>query len=90
MFPAPFVIADDNTVIALRYVESINMAKDHESTVMDNLKGDATLEIRTAGGVVYTISALRQKDVLSSRFKLRDTPQEIKSDIFERWVGFVN
>lgn len=90
VFQPSFVIADDNTVVALRFVESMNLARDSEEKVVDKLKGDVTIEIRTASGVSYVISARKQIEIIGKQYKLPDDPGDVRTAIFERWITCVN
>jgi hypothetical protein len=90
VFQPSFVIAEDNTVVSLRSVESMNLARDGEEQVVDRLKGDVFIEIRTLSGATYTISMRKQMEILGKQYKLSDDPGEVRSAIFERWVAFIN
>lgn len=90
VFQPSFVIAEDNTVVSLRSVESMNLARDSEEQVVDKLKGDALIEIRTVSGAIYTISIRKQMDIIGKQYKLSDDPGEVRTAIFERWIAFIN
>jgi len=90
VFQPSFVIAEDNTVVSLRSVESMNLARDSEEQVVDKLKGDALIEIRTMSGAIYTISMRKQMDIIGKQYKLSDDPGEVRTAVFERWVAFIN
>jgi hypothetical protein len=85
-----FIIADDNTVVALRHIESINLSRQSDEKVVDNLKGDAVFTVKTVGGNVYEISSLLQKEILGKQYTLPSTPADIKSEIFQRWIAYIN
>lgn len=90
VFQPSFVIAEDNTVVSLRFVESMNLARDSEEKVVDKLKGDVTLDIRTSSGATYVISARKQMEIIGKQYKLSEDPGEVRTAIFERWVTFIN
>lgn len=88
VFQPSFLVANDNTVVALKFIESMNLSRDVEEQVLDKLKDDVVLEIRTVGGVQYTVSSRHQMEILK-QYCLSDDPIELRTAIFERWVNIV-
>jgi hypothetical protein len=90
MYQPSFVIASDNTVIALLFIESMNFARDGEEQTLDKLRDDNIITVKTAGGSTYTLSARRHIEVLRGRFKFPEDPIELRDAIFERWVNIIS
>lgn len=85
-----FVVAEDRTVIALKFVESMNLSREESDLVADKLKGDRIIHVTTSSGNSYAISMQTQIKLLKPQFSISDDPEELRSSIFERWVSFIN
>lgn len=84
------VVADDKAVIALRFVESMNFSKDEEELVVEKLKDDVTIRIRTSSGLEYDISMQMQKKIYGSSYALSGDIKGLRNDIFERWLSLIS
>ncbi len=51
-----FVVANTGEVIALRYIESMNLTRDGQEKLFDILKDDYLILVTTVGGNSYSIS----------------------------------
>lgn len=87
VFQPSFVIAEDNTVVALRFIESMNLTRTDEEQVVDRLKGDSIIDIRTISGNSYVISSIKQMEIIGKQYKLPSDPGEVRTAIFERWLN---
>lgn len=90
MYQPSTIVADNKAVIALRFVESMNFSKDEEELVVEKLKDDVTIRIRTASGVEYEISMQMQRTVYSSSYALATDLKGLRNDIFERWLSLIS
>lgn len=90
MYQPSTVVADNKAVIALRYIESMNFSKDEEELVIEKLKDDVTIRIRTTSGVECEISMQMQKSVYGSSCALASDPKGLRNDIFERWLSLIS
>lgn len=89
VFQPPTIVADDKAVIALRFIESMNFSKDEEELVVERLKDDVTIHIRTASGKEYDISMQMQKKIYGSSYALSGDVKVLRTDIFERWLSLI-
>ena len=90
IFHAAFLIAEDNTVISIKFIESMNLAKDREEQTFDKLKDDITLDIKTVSGSEYTISIRRQKEIIGKQYNFPEDLIEIRNCIFEKWITYIS
>jgi len=82
------VHTDTGEIIALRHVESFLFGKDSEDEMINKLKGDVVIEVRTISGAEYRIYALKAyakihglKDSLKS-----GAAEIIAQAIYDRWI----
>jgi hypothetical protein len=87
--PATLVTAD-KTVVALRHIESITFLQDEEEMVVDKLKGDVTIRIRTISGMESVISMREQKSVYGNSYKITEDMKQLREDIFDRWLSLIS
>lgn len=90
VFQPSFVIAEDNTAISLRCIESLNLTRDEEDKTVDALKDDKIMVARTVSGVTYMISARKQMAIFGQQYKISTDPVSVRDAIFERWISFHN
>jgi hypothetical protein len=90
VFQPSFMVAEDNSAIALRHIESLNLTRDDEDRTVDALKDDKIMIARTVSGATYVISSRKQMSILSKQYNLSADPVSVRDAIFERWVSFNN
>jgi len=90
MFIPLAVVTADNTYILLKYIESIGEAPDDkELLVIDKLKSDVRITIRTISGREYVISMQHQISTFSSH-NAPDNVFECRDSIIKRWIEIGN
>ena len=85
------IYVDGGEIVSLRHIESISFGKDSEEVVIDKLKNDVTIRLRTVSGAEYTASAI---NAYRKIHKLdgdlgpikQGGPAEIAESIYERWI----
>ena len=90
VFQPTTLVADDKSVVCLRYVESMNLTREDEDAVVETLKDDITIKIRTVSGMDHVISMQMQKTVYGSAFKIPSDLKDLREAIFERWVNVIS
>lgn len=86
VYRADVVYTETSEVVHFKFIESITIRDDKgpsDDLVIDKLKGDTVLLIRTVSGAEYSISINCIKRVLSLSTCSTD---ELVSAVFERWV----
>lgn len=83
------VVADDGTVISLKYVESMNFIRTDEEQTVDKLRDDCAIDIITISGQRYQISMTMQQDTFGEKYNVPTEPQELRAAIYERWNGLL-
>lgn len=81
------VLANERTVVALRFVESMGFPED-DDLVVDVLKDDLQLVIVTTSGKEYKVSMAELQDHLSesdNRYKSIDK-HELRESVYSRWI----
>lgn len=76
------VVTVEDDIVLFKFIESINV-RDAEDMVVDKLKGDVTLSIRTTSGKEHIVSMNRMWDVIGGG-TIRG--QELASSICEKWL----
>ena len=89
MFQPTTVVSDDRSVISLRYVESVNFTQEDEDAVIEKLRDDLTIKIRTVSGMEHVISMQMQKTVYGTAFKIPSDLKELREAIIERWGSVI-
>lgn len=83
----PFiVVADDNTVIALKHIESMNIYREEEEKSVDALKGDVSISVRTVSGAVYMLSMRKQQKIFNTNYSVSSDVKELRDSIFDKWI----
>ncbi len=90
IFQPAFVVADNSAVIAIREIESMNFSRGQVDMSVDKLRGDAVIDIITTSGREYTISAVRQIEILGKQYNIPCTALEVRDAIFARWAGLID
>ncbi len=90
MFWPTFIVADTGEVIALRYVESMNLTRDGQQELFDTIKGDYLILIETTGGKSYSISMQNQIDNIGSKYDLEKDLLVLRDSIFGKWLEILN
>lgn len=79
IFQENFLVLDDNTVLAIKFIESIRYP-DMEDALVDVLKNDLHLEVVTISGNKYTISVEKQ-----NRFGEFYSSDLLRDEICQKW-----
>ncbi len=88
-FPLALVTAD-NTYILLKFIESIGDAPlDDNLLLIDKLKSDVRILVRTISGKGYVISMRHQMSALASHNPPNDE-YEYRDCIIKRWIDLGN
>lgn len=83
------LIADDGTIVALRYVESIGQVSKEEDAVVDKLKDDLTFLVTTVSGFNHTISVKRLVNAYNKECTFDDDMHDIYLAILDRWINLI-
>lgn len=90
MFVPVAIVTDDGAYILLKFVESLGPVEyDEAQCVVDKLKGDVRLSVRTISGQNYIISMQHQMKM----FKTHNPPvdeQEYCDCIIKKWIDLGN
>jgi hypothetical protein len=84
-----FVVADTGEVIALRYIESMNLTRDGQQELFDKLKDDYLILITTVGGRTFSISVQHQIETMGKQYSLDKDPLVVRDAIFEKWLRII-
>lgn len=79
-------MADTGEVIALRYVESMNLTRDGQQQLFDTIRDDYLINIETVGGKSYNISVRKQLETMGESHDLEKDPLKLRDAIFGRWI----
>lgn len=79
VFHGEFLILDDDTVLAIKFIESIKYP-DTEANVVDVLKNDLHFEVITVSGNRYTVSVNKQ-----NKYGVLINTSEFRDAIYYRW-----
>jgi len=85
-YPRDFIRATSGIVVHLRFVESVVYKRrlaEQEEQVVDILKGNTILIMRSISGVDHEICI---ENILSEEEDTESTPQEMANAICARWV----
>jgi hypothetical protein len=81
------LIANNGTIISLKYVESISqVSKEGEDAVVNKLKGDVTFDVTTVSGARYTISISHIVKAYIKECSFDDDKNDVYLAILERWI----
>ena len=75
--------AVDGEVILLKFVESMSNVNNDEDLVVDKLKGDVCLKIRTVSGKSYTVSMNRLWHAIGGGTIMG---KELAQSVYEKWL----
>lgn len=82
------VVADDGTVIPLRYIETMNFVRDDQDIVADKLRDDCAINVVTISGREFLISMKKQMDTFA---QVGDCdPEDLMAAIYDKWVRIFN
>ncbi len=87
--PSTLVTAD-KSIVALRHIESITFLQDQEEMVVDKLRGDVTIKVRTISGMESIISMQEQRSVYGNGYKITEDMKQLREDIFDRWLSLIS
>ena len=84
LFTKDFLYLDDQTVIAMQFIESMRFTEGEDLTA-DKLKDDLHLDVVMASSKEYSISVRRQymNDV---RAKPPTSIEEMREAIYKKWI----
>jgi len=88
-YQPPFLIVEDGTCIAIKYIESLRYTQDTEDQVIDRLSNDAKFDIRTVSGKEYRISAKLQMDEFGTQYSMTTDPEELREEISNKWFYYI-
>lgn len=83
------VVADDGTVIPLRYIESMNFTRDGEEAVIDKLRDDCAINVVTLSGQKFLISMEMQMHTFPNQIQGID-PEDLMQAIYDKWIRIFN
>lgn len=89
MFKPSILVTNNDTIIALRYIESIVAARDIDDQIVDKLRDDIVFDINTISGKTYEISTKKQMD-LFKKVGTPSTAHETHEAIMEKWIWVIN
>lgn len=89
IFQPSFVVSDDDTLIALKFVSELKYSSVDQDKVCERLQGDASLVVTTCHGKIYRISMKRQIDAFSKSFKISDDVEELRLAIYDKWLNYI-
>ena len=75
-------------VVALKFVESMKYMEDQESEVINALKGDVILNIRTISGAEYSVSMLSLKNLLPFKDNI-ESLEALRDAVYNRWIHII-
>lgn len=78
------ILVCKNTAIAIRFIESMGFSEDDEDRIVEKLKSDRFLEIKTVSGQAYTISVREQLAQWQQEYPKCDF-EKWRIAIYERW-----
>lgn len=76
------VITTSGYYLPLKFIESLKIDLPEDSEIIDKLRGDITLFVRTISGYEYEVSILQLAEV----FNLDSPNADIASALLEKWV----
>ena len=80
------VKCDDETVVALKFIESMKHVSSDDQKLLDKLKDDSVLYVTMISGKEYPISMRRLMNHLNVRVF---SPDEVRKGIYERWSQII-
>ena len=86
IYASDTVFTESADIVLLKFVESMSTRvdrQDMEGCVIDRLRDDTILFIRTVSGAEYTVS---MKHALSSTKDQKSTHQEMGQAVYDRWM----
>lgn len=89
IFQPSFVVADDDTLVSLKFVAEMRLRQPESEEVCERLRADASLFVTMSYGKVYTISMKKQIDTFSNSYKISTDVDELKISIYEKWLNFI-
>ena len=90
MFSPAAVVTSDDTWILLKHIESLSVILDeNEYRVIDRLKDDLRLLIRTVSGKEYVISMRYQMSIFDKQ-NPPDSQYKYRDCIVQRWINLGN
>lgn len=90
VFQPDFVVAEDSTLVALKYISEFSYKpEDDMEHTKDLLAGDPCIFVTVVHGKKYKISMLRQIDIFSGKFKISTDVDELRLSIYEKWLNFI-
>lgn len=85
VFRPSSIVAEDGTIISLRYVESVSQLSKDEDAVMDKLKDDLTFTVTTVSGYKHTISIKRLVRAYRNEIQFSENMYETYLSVLSRW-----
>ncbi len=77
------VYTDVNSVVHLKFVESMAFRSDSKDVVIDKLRGDTILLVRTVSGTEYSVSMIYTLNQLNDT---KSTQEEMILAIYDKWI----
>lgn len=89
-FQPNFVIAEDNTLIALKFIAALKYQDDSgEEMVFDRLNNDRKLVVITCYGESYKISMKTQLEKFNGKYKVEQDIDNLSLSIYLKWLTFI-
>jgi len=76
------IVSDDWEYILFNHIESMNKQRDAEEEIVDKLKDDLVIKVRTVSGKEYDMSVRLLMDRLAVKYEL----DEMWDIIFDNWT----
>ena len=88
MYRITTLVSTDNTFVLLKYIESIREVS-IDDQVVDRLKDDITLAIKTVSGTEYIISMSTQIEIYKDH-GATNSKVEMRNNIVDQWLRIAN
>ena len=84
LFTKDFLYLENNTAIALKFIESMSYPSGEEDLTVARLKDDLYIEVVMGSGKEYVISVRHQFDKLDWRIQ-QEGLEAARESIFDKW-----
>ena len=88
VFRPSLLVTADNTLLALRYVESVGSLKSDEDLIVNKLKNDITIPVVMQSGKEYLISIRKQIETFEKQ-GIPSILEDAHSAILSRWIQLI-
>lgn len=89
-FHKAYLIADDKTYIALKYVESMLFNGTDEDQLAAILRGDLYISVKTVSGTAYKVLVSDQIPLANQAFSTSVEVSMFASSIFSKWMDMLS